>query len=68
MHLTGCRKAVLTYVLLNTPQELTYEPQHNYDNIDQKFKIKTFEIEYNQEVIDELKNRINNVREYIKTL
>ena len=68
MHLTGCRKAVLTYVLLNTPQELTYEPQHNYDNIDKKYKIKTFEIEYNQEVIDELKNRINNVREYIKTL
>lgn len=68
MHLTGCRKAVLTYVLLNTPQELTYEPQHNYDNIDQKYKIKTFEVEYNQEVIDELKNRINNVREYIKTL
>lgn len=68
MHLTGCCKAVLTYVLLNTPQELTYEPQHNYDNIDKKYKIKTFEIDYNSEVIEDLKTRINNVREYIKTL
>lgn len=68
MHLTGCKKAVLTYVLLNTPEELTYEPQHNYDNVDKKYKIKTFEIEYDPEVIEELKNRIINVRNYIKTL
>ena len=68
MHLTGCKKAVLTYVLLNTPEELTYEPQHNYDAVYQKFKIKTFEIDYDAEVIEELKNRIINVRDYIKTL
>ena len=68
MYLTGCKKAVLTYVLLNTPEELTYEPQHNYDNVAKEYKIKTFEIDYNSEVIEELKNRIINVREYIKTL
>lgn len=68
MHLTGCKKAVLTYVLLNTPDELTYEEKHNYDNVDKKYKIKTFEIEYNSEVIEDLKNRIINVREYINTL
>ena len=68
MHLTGCKKAVLTYVLLNTPEELTYEEKHNYDNVDKKYKIKTFEIEYNSEVIEDLKNRIINVREYINTL
>jgi hypothetical protein len=68
LHLTGCKKAVLTYVLLNTPEELTYEPQHNYDAVDKKFKIKTFEIDYDSEVIEELKNRIINVREYIQTL
>ena len=68
MYLTGCKKAVLTYVLLNTPDELTYEEKHNYDNVDKKYKIKTFEIDYDSEVIEELKNRIINVREYINTL
>lgn len=68
MHLTGCKKAVLTYVLLNTPEELTYEQQHNYDNVSKELKIKTFEIEYDPEVIEELKNRIINVRNYLNTL
>lgn len=68
MHLTGCRKAVLTYVLLNTPEELTFETKHNYDNVSKDFKIKTFEIEYDAEVIEDLKNRIINVRQYIQTL
>lgn len=68
MHLTGCKKAVLIYVLLNTPEELTYEPQHNYDNVSKEFKIKTFEIDYNPEVIEDLKNRIINVRNYLNTL
>ena len=68
MHLTGCKKAVLTYVILNTPEELTFETKHNYDNVSKEYKIKTFEIDYDSEVIEELKNRIINVREYIKTL
>lgn len=68
MHLTGCKKAVLTYVLLNTPEELTYETQHNYDSVNKEYKIKTFEIDYDSQVIEELKNRIINVREYIQTL
>lgn len=68
LHLTGCKKAVLTYVLLNTPEELTYEEKHNYDNVDKKYKIKTFEIEYDENVIEDLKNRIINVRNYLNTL
>ena len=68
MHLTGCKKAVLTYVLLNTPEELTYEEKHNYDNMDKKYRIKTFEIEYSEEVIADLKQRVTNVREYLKTI
>ena len=68
MHLTGCKKAVLTYVLLNTPEELTYEEKHNYDSLDKKYRIKTFEIEYSSEVIAELIKRVINVREYITQL
>ena len=65
MHLTGCRKAVLTYVLLNTPEELTYEEKHNYDAMDKKYRIKTFEIEYSEKVIADLKERVTNIRTFI---
>lgn len=68
MYLTGCKKAVLTYVLLNTPEELTYEEKHNYDSLEKKYRIKTFEIEYSSEVIAELIKRVINVREYITQL
>lgn len=68
MHLTGCKKAVLTYVLLNTPEELTYEDKHNYDNMDKKYRIKTFEIDYSEEVIADLQQRVTNIREYLKTI
>ena len=68
MHLTGCKKAVLTYVLLNTPEELTYEDKHNYDNMDKKNRIKTFEFDYSEEVIADLQQRVTNIREYLKTI
>jgi hypothetical protein len=65
MHLTGCKKAVLTYVLLNTPEDLTWEEKHNYDSMDKKYRIKTFEIEYSEEVIADLKERVTNIRTFI---
>lgn len=67
MHLTGCKKAVLTYVLLNTPEELMYEEKHNYDNMDKQYRIKTFEIEYSEEVIADLQQRVTNIREFLKS-
>ena len=68
MRLTGCKKAVLTYVLLNTPEELTYEEKHNYDSMDKKYRIKTFNIDYSEEVIADLQQRVTNIREYLKTI
>lgn len=68
MELTGCEKAVLVYVLLNTPDELTYEEKYNYNNIDKKYRIKTYEINYDSEVIEKLKSKVVEVREFIKTL
>lgn len=68
MHLTGKRKARLVYVLLNTPEELLYEEKHSYDNMDKKFRIKTYEIEYSEDVIADLKERVTNIRTYIKTI
>jgi len=68
MHLTGCKKAVLTYVLLNTPEELTYEEKHNYDSMDKKYRIKTYAFDYDKTIIDALKEKVTNLREYINIL
>ena len=68
MHLTDCKKAVLTYVLLNTPEELTYEEKHNYDSMDKKYRIKTYAFDYDHTIIDALKEKVKNVREYINIL
>jgi hypothetical protein len=68
MHLTGKRKARLVYVLLNTPEELVYEEKHDYDNMDKKYRIKTYCIEYSEEVIADLQERVTNIRNYIKTI
>jgi hypothetical protein len=68
MHLTGCTKAVLTYVLLNTPEEVVFETPQNYDDLDKKYRIKTFEIDYDPSVIDTLIERVKLTREYLETL
>lgn len=68
MELTGCRKAVLTYVLLNTPEELTYETKHDYSELDKKYRIKTFEINYDLDFIEKLKSRVLESRNYLETL
>lgn len=68
MNLTGCTKAVLTYVLLNTPEEVIFETPQNYDDLDKKYRIKTFEIDYDQSVIDTLIERVKLTREFLETL
>lgn len=68
MHITGCKKAELVYVLLNTPEKLTWEAQHNYDNIAKEYRIKSYKIDYDPEVILELQNRVEQIREFLKTI
>jgi hypothetical protein len=68
MHLTGKRKARLVYVLLNTPEHLTYEPQHNYDNVDKAHRIKTFCVNYDPQIIEALQERVKEVRNYLETI
>lgn len=68
MHLTGCKSAKLVYVLLDTPESLTYEIKRTYEHLEKKFRIKSYDIEYDQSVIDELQNRCIAAREYISTL
>jgi hypothetical protein len=67
MHLTGLKKAKLVYVLLNTPE--TYNSlEISYDKVDKKYRIKQYDVDYDESVIDELKKRVDNAREYIQTI
>jgi hypothetical protein len=62
MHLTGCKKAVLSYVLLDNDVI-----GHKYE-VDSKQRVKTFEFEYNPEVIEKLKEKVILSREFLKQL
>jgi len=67
MHLTGLRKAKLVYVLLNTPA--TYNSTEiDYSNVDKKYRIKCYDFEYNPEIIEQLKQRVIDSRNYINSL
>jgi hypothetical protein len=62
MHLTGCKKAVLSYVLLDNEAI-----PHIYE-VEQKQRVKTFEFDYNPEVIEKLKNKVIECRNFLKQL
>lgn len=68
MHLTGVRKAVLAYVLLNTPDELTYEEQHDYDSLPKELRYKTFDVAYDEKVIEAIQERVKECRNYLETI
>ena len=70
MHLTGRKKAKVIYVLMDTPEDLLgyYNSVVSYQNIDSKHRIKVFEVEYSEEVIEAIKTRVNEIREYINKL
>ena len=68
MWLTGKRKSRVVYVLLNTPEHLTWEPQHNYDSLETKYRIKAFCLDYDQRFIDELVRKVEAARELVSQL
>lgn len=68
MHLTKKKKAKVIYLLLNTPEEISkYENHYNYDDVPQDKKIKAFDVEYNPEVIEQLQQTVENIREHLNT-
>jgi hypothetical protein len=62
MHLTGCKKAVLSYVLLDN------EVIPHIYKVEPKQRIKTFEFNYEPEIIEKLKNKVILSREFLKQL
>lgn len=68
MHLTGKKRARLVYVLLNTPEEMHWEQQIKYDDKPKELRIKAFPVQYDPAVIESLTNKVNESRNYLKTL
>lgn len=67
MHLTGLKKAKLVYVLLNTPST-PYSLEIDYSHVENKYRIKAFDFEYDETVIEQLKQRVISAREYINKI
>lgn len=68
MHLTGRKAARLVYVLTNTPETITWETPHDYSALDKRYRIKTFEIAYDGAVIEVLKAKVEDAKNYIHSL
>ena len=80
MALTGLDNYILIYTLMDTPDELIereykFSSADNYDlfcqhykysNIDSKYRIKVFNIERDNEVIESIYKRVIDCRMYIK--
>jgi len=82
MNLTGAKNYKLIYTLMNTPPELVekefryspaqdydlFEMDYNYENVEDKCRVKVFNIERNDEDIEAINQRVIECREYIETL
>jgi len=69
LHFTRKKKGRVVYVLLNTPEELNkYGFNADYSNVDTKYCIKTFQVDYDVNVIEDLKQRVGQIREYLLTI
>lgn len=68
MHLTGLKKAKLVYTLQDTPDFLTYEEPVSYSHVENKYRIKEFDIDYDPQVIELAKEKIIDCRDYVKEL
>ena len=68
MALTGLKKAKLVYTLQNTPDELVWEEPVDYSGLSPELRIKEFEIEYDSDFIESVRERVLLCRDYIKTI
>jgi hypothetical protein len=68
MHLMGLKKAKLVYTLQDTPDYLTYEEPVSYSHVENKYRIKEFDIDYDPQVIETAKAKIIECRDYVKEL
>jgi hypothetical protein len=66
MHLTGIKKAKLVYVLLDTPAEANYGNDIFYSHMPINERFYSFELEYNEAMIEQMQNKVNNCKIFLK--
>lgn len=67
MHLTGLKQAELVYVLMETPEDLTHV-HYDYSDVKPEHRVKVFQIQYDEDVIHQLRAKIIDARTYINQL
>ena len=68
MHLTGLKKAKLVYTLQDTPDFLTFEEPVSYSHVENKYRIKEFDIDYDPADIEAAKEKVLEAREFVKEM
>lgn len=68
MNLTGKTQAKVVYTLQNTPESMHYVQQFDYSAVDVKYRIREFDVAYNEELIKTLEERVLLCREYIASI
>jgi hypothetical protein len=53
---------------MNTPEELTFEFSHDYSEISSDYRIKIFDVDYDENAINHLQEQVKESRQYIKQL
>lgn len=70
MQLASKEHAEVIYCLMNTPLELAYNEldQKDYTEFAYDKRFKSFQVDYNMEYVDKLYDRVDQIRNYIKSL
>jgi len=70
MELTRLKKAKVVYVLMNTPIDLqrTVLDAYDYTQLPLQKRVKTFDVCYNQESVDKIYERVEQIRKHLKKL
>lgn len=68
MAMTGIKKAKLTYVLMNTPDEVDIYCNFDYTSLPTNLRVKSYDVEYDEEVVKQIEERVVLCREYINEL
>lgn len=82
MHLTGLRKSKVIYTLMDTPENIIedeynksieddfdiFREKYIFSNIEDKYRMKVFEIDYDETIIDTIKQRVDSCRVYLNEI
>lgn len=64
MALTGLKKAHLVYVLMDTPESIERDAV-SYEGVESKYRIKIFDVDYDEEVVESMRDKVQYVRDNV---